>query len=434
MSNTEVRRCSFCGKHKGMIVVAASGVAICNECVTRIAEHIDIMTMGKMSSRSEVRSCTNTGQAIQEKSESASKEKADVILHPSEIKKRLDEYVVGQDEAKKQLAVAVYNHYKRIDYNERGVQDAGVDIQKSNILMVGPTGSGKTYLAQTLAKILDVPFAIADATTLTQAGYVGKDVEDVVGRLLQNAGNDPKRAEKGIIYIDEIDKISRAASVDRDVAGEGVQQALLKILEGTIAEVPVTTPGEVSVMHMRRTEQVDTKNILFICGGAFDGMDRIVKNDRKEHSTMGFGSVLVEEDHSANRIQASDIIKYGLLPELVGRLPIITELEALSKDSLVSILTKPKNAIVKQYEELMKMDGIKLEFTKEALGQIADEALEKNLGARGLRSIIERVVKDIMFEAPDIHGAKRIVFDDISGANGSPCIYDKDNKIMERML
>ena len=396
------------------MIVADDGSMICENCVRTMAEALDDI---------EFRDEKETGRK---------KPETKKIPKPSEIKKRLDEYVIGQEDAKKELSVAVYNHYKRIGRASSGMK-RNVEIQKSNVLMIGPTGSGKTHLARTLAEILDVPFAIADATSLTQAGYVGEDVEDVLARLLVAADGDPELAGTGIVYIDEIDKIARTSGGGgRDVSGEGVQQALLKILEGTTADVPAEPTGAASVMNQRRTVVVDTTNILFICGGAFDGMEKVLEDARKESASIGFGSSVREKEEppEPGSVSASDVIKYGLLPEFVGRLPVITVLKPLNRETLISILTEPKNAIVRQYQELMKMDGIRMEFTKDALARIADEAMEKNLGARGLRSIIERTVKDAMFELPDMRGAKRAVFTEDSVRNGKPVVYDRRNNVM----
>lgn len=329
------------------------------------------------------------------------------LATPSQIKAHLDQYVIGQDEAKRTLAVAVYNHYKRLKQNKK----SDVEIQKSNILMIGSTGSGKTYLAQSLAKFLGVPFAIADATSLTEAGYVGDDVEIILRTLLQNADYDIEKAQRGIIYIDEIDKISRKGenvSITRDVSGEGVQQALLKIIEGTISEVPVTGNRK----HPQgETVKIDTSNILFICGGAFDGIEKIIGNE-DTHNAIGFGAkvaVKKELEVDMSKVEQHDLVKYGLMPELIGRLPIITALSPLSEEDLVHILTEPKNAITKQYQELLSMDGVKLEFEDEALKKIAEMAIKKKTGARGLRSIIEGSIQKIMFEIPDMTTAKRVV-------------------------
>lgn len=329
------------------------------------------------------------------------------LATPSQIKAHLDQYVIGQDEAKRTLAVAVYNHYKRLKQNKK----SDVEIQKSNILMIGSTGSGKTYLAQSLAKFLGVPFAIADATTLTEAGYVGDDCETMLRTLLQNANYDIESAQRGIIYIDEIDKISRKGenmSITRDVSGEGVQQALLKIIEGTVSEVPVTG----SRKHPQgETVKIDTSNILFICGGAFDGIDKIIGKE-EIHNSIGFGANVSDKKESVadlSKVEQHDLVKYGLMPELIGRLPIITALNPLSEDDLVHILTEPKNAITKQYQELLSMDGVKLEFEDEALRKIAELAIQKKTGARGLRSIIEGSMQKIMFEIPDMSIAKRVI-------------------------
>ena len=412
MQNPAAEKCSFCGtpvSKASRMIKAKDGSMICEACVRAMAEALD---------------------DVREKAERPARSRR--IMRPSQIKKKLDEYVVGQEEAKKEIAVAVYNHCKRV---ERGAprSDRDVEIAKSNILMIGPTGSGKTHIAQTLSRILDVPFAIADATRLTQAGYVGEDVEDIISRLLENAGGDVSKAEKGIVYIDEIDKIAKVqGGAGRDASGEGVQQALLKILEGTVAEVPIEPSRNVAVMNQRQTVKVDTTNILFICGGAFDGMDKILEAARKESSPMGFMSPPkdAEPKTESEGASAEDVVKYGLLPELVGRLPVIATLQPLNKETLISILTEPKNAIVKQYQELMRMDGIRMEFTNEALAKIADEALEKKLGARGLKSVMERIVKNAMYELPDVRGAKKVVFDEDSVKDGNPVVYDRKNNVM----
>ena len=331
------------------------------------------------------------------------------LATPSQIKAHLDQYVIGQDEAKRILAVAVYNHYKRLKQNKK----SDVEIQKSNILMIGSTGSGKTYLAQSLAKFLGVPFAIADATTLTEAGYVGDDVEVMLRTLLQNADYDIQAAQRGIIYIDEIDKISRKGenmSITRDVSGEGVQQALLKIIEGTVSEVEVPVTG--SRKHPQaETIKIDTSNILFICGGAFDGIDKIIGKE-EIHNSIGFGANVSDKKESVtdlSKVEQHDLVKYGFMPELIGRLPIITALNPLSEEDLVHILTEPKNAITKQYQELLSMDGVKLEFEDKALRKIAALAIKKKTGARGLRSIIESAMQKIMFDVPDMSGVKKVV-------------------------
>ena len=330
------------------------------------------------------------------------------LVTPRQIKKHLDLYVVGQDEAKKTLAVSVYNHYKRISQSKK----SDVEIQKSNVLLIGSTGSGKTYLAQSLAKFLGVPFAIADATTLTEAGYVGEDVENILLTLLQNADFDNKLAEKGIIYIDEIDKLSRKSenmSTTRDVGGEGVQQALLKIIEGTVSRVPISGGRK----HPQGDcINIDTSNILFICGGAFDGLEKIVHKGA-DSKPIGFNADIERSDENGtldlSDVQQKDLVKYGLMPELIGRLPVVTTLQPLSEDDLVKILTEPKNALTKQYKELLAMDGVKLEFETDALKRIAELAIKKEIGARGLRSIIEKAMQNVMFSIPDRTDAKKVV-------------------------
>ena len=398
-------RCNFCGKIINESLKCVQGISdsfICELCVE---------------------ACTKIIKTAKNNDKTENYE----LPKPKEIKRFLDEHIIGQEHAKKTLSVAVYNHYKRNNSDDND----GVEIQKSNILLLGPTGTGKTFLAQTIAKMLNVPFAIADATTLTEAGYVGEDVENVLLKLIQNADYDIKEAERGIIYIDEIDKISRKSentSITRDVSGEGVQQALLKIIEGTIASVP--PQGGRKHPH-QEFFQIDTSKILFICGGAFDGIEKIINSRSSPKKNIGFGGEILNKSDlkkdNLSKIMSSDIVRFGLIPEFVGRFPIITTLSNLDVDDLKNIITKPQNSLLKQYKKLLKMDGVNLEFSDDVIELIAEKAIEQNTGARGLRSIIEEIMNDIMYEVPDSNIRKILITKDVIEGNIS--VFEKKEKL-----